>query len=215
MNNRFKPISDEHTNAIFTVDDDMRVPCTELSLGYEVWSANEDNLIGFMPRIHVMGTHGFQYRCWWSVWWRGAYSIILTKASFLHHKYFELYSIAMPSEIREYVDRHRNCEDLAMQFLITNATSLAPLYIKGHLSDLGALNGISTSQNLLRAGHMSQRSRCLDDLASFYGTMPLKLSHVILDSASNQWHNQPSMWWEYISSDLWKIYEDSSSRSRP
>ena len=39
----------------------------------------------------------------------------------------------MPAAIRELVDDERNCEDIAMQFLIANVTSLPPIYVKGHL----------------------------------------------------------------------------------
>ena len=135
----------------------------------------------------------------------GAYSIILTKAAFLHHDYFELYTHVMPAAVRAYVDTKKNCEDIAMKFLVANETSLAPLYIKGHLADYGVFGGISTSKNVLMAGHISSRSVCLDDLAALFGRMPLVKSHVIVDSAGNGWTNAPSTWWEYISSDLWKF----------
>ena len=94
----------------------------------------------------------------WRMWREGAYSIILTKAAFLHHKYFDMYTNIMPVSIREYVDENRNCEDIAMQYLISNHTGLPPLYVKGHLSDYGALGGISTSKNVLVAGHMTRYS---------------------------------------------------------
>ena len=67
-----------------------------------------------------------------------------------------MYTNIMPAKIREYVDEKRNCEDIAMQFLISNFTSLPPLYVKGHLSDYVALGGISTSKNVFVAGHMTR-----------------------------------------------------------
>jgi len=145
------------------------------------------------------------YRCWWKTWREGAYSIILTKAAFLHHDYFKQYTYSMPKEIKDYVDNIRNCEDLAMQFLISNSSSLPPLYVQGHLSDLGTLGGISTSKNVLLAGHMKSRSQCLNDLGNFYRGMPLIKSHVVVHSASNMWTYSPATWWEYFSSDLWKF----------
>ncbi len=37
LNNRFRPLDGlPHTDGIFAVDDDMRVSCDDLSLGYEV-----------------------------------------------------------------------------------------------------------------------------------------------------------------------------------
>ena len=71
--------------------------------------------------------------------------------------------------------------------------------------DLGALNGISTSQNAILSKHMNKRSECLNWLVSVYGMNPLIFSHTFVDSASNGWTNTPSTWWEYISSDLWKF----------
>lgn len=193
-----------HNNAIFSVDDDMRVPCSDLRSAYEVWQNSQRTLVGFMPRIHMRGKKGrLVYRCWWRVWWHGAYSIILTKAALLHHDYFNMYTNLMPQTIRDLVDKNRNCEDIAMQFLIANLTSLPPVYVKGHLEDMGPLNGISTSKNVISASHMDKRSECLNLLVGEYGYNPLVLSHIIVDSAANGWTNAPSTWWEFISSDLW------------
>lgn len=207
LNNRFKPLDSlPHQNAIFAVDDDIRVPCRELGLGFETWRSSSNNLVGYIPRIHVRGSSGaLDYRCWWNVWWHGAYSIVLTKAAFLHHRFLDMYTNEMPAVIREYVDKNRNCEDIAMQFLISNATNLPPVYIKGHLSDQGVFGGISTSQNFVKAQHMAARAECLNDLVKIYGRNPLVKSHTLVDAASNGWTNAPSTWFEYISSDLWKF----------
>lgn len=184
----------------------MRVPCDELDLAYEVWRGSSKSLIGFMPRIHLRNriTGLLEYRCWWKVWWEGAYSIILTKAALLHHDYFKAYFNLLPKTIFDLVDKKRNCEDIVMQFLIANMTNLPPIYVKGHLEDLGALNGISTSQNVVKAGHMKQRDACLNELVELFGHNPLVKSHLIIDSANNGWTNSPSTWFEYLSSDLWK-----------
>lgn len=135
LNSRFKPLTGPHTDAIFTVDDDMRVSCKDLGLGYEVWLNSQRTLVGYMPRLHLRQSDGksWRYRCWWRVWWHGTYSIMLTKAAFLHHDYFNLYTNVMPQSIRDLVDKGRNCEDIAMQFLIANTTSLPPIYVRGNL----------------------------------------------------------------------------------
>merc|ERR1712146_67350 len=101
------------------------------------------------------------------------------------------------------VDSERNCEDIAMQFMISNTTNQAPIYVKGHLRDLGVFSGISTSANVAKAKHMDSRSKCLNELADIYGGInPLITSHHIVDSASNGWTYSPSTIFEYISSDL-------------
>jgi len=206
LNNRFKPLEGPHTDAIFSVDDDIRVTCDDLTLAYEVWKGSDKSIVGFMPRLHLRGLNDqLVYRCWWRVWLHGAYSVILTKAAFLHHDYFKAYTTDMPAAIRDMVDRERNCEDIAMQFLISDRTQLPPVYVKGSLRDLGVLNGISTSKAIVSAGHMDRRSACLNDLVAMYQRNPLVRSHQIVYSASNGWANAPSTWAEYISSDLWKL----------
>lgn len=210
LNNRFKPLKNEHSDAIFNVDDDMLVPCDELTLGYNVWKGSQRSIVGFMPRVHMRGPDNrFVYRCWWRVWWHGHYSIILTKAAFLHHDYFEMYTRGPQSvAVHKLVDDERNCEDIAMQFLIANTTHLPPLYVKGHLKDSGVLGGISTSQNVVKASHMDHRSECVNKLIELYGgRSPLVHSNIIIDSAMHGWTtNEPSTWWELISSDLWNYY---------
>jgi hypothetical protein len=182
----------------------MRVPCHELAVAYDVWRGSSRSLIGFMPRVHIRRNGKLTYRCWWRVWWEGSYSIILTKAALLHHDYFKAYFQLLPSSIRDLVDKHRNCEDIAMQYLVANMTSLPPIYVKGHLEDKGALNGISTSQNVLKAGHMKERDWCLNTLEKMFGHNPLVKSHFFVDLADNRLTNSPSTWFEYLSSDLWK-----------
>lgn len=182
----------------------MRVPCEDLNLAYDVWRSSQYSIVGFMPRIHIVQNNKLVYRCWWRVWWHGTYSIILTKAAILHHDFFHSYSAPEHKEVRELVDKKWNCEDIAMQFLIANITSLPPIYVKGHLDDKGALGGISTSQNVVVAGHMADRSACLNDLAAIYKKVPLVASKMIVDSAGNGWTNAPSTMYEYLSSDLWK-----------
>ena len=207
LNNRFSPLTGPHSDAIFSVDDDMRVPCGELILAYQVWRASQRSMVGFMPRIHLRSNGKLVYRCWWRVWWSGTYSIILTKAAVLHHDFFHLYTNVMPQSIRELVDRSRNCEDLAMQFLLANSTGLPPIFVKGHLQDLGVVNGLSTNQNIVSAGHMDARSQCLNDLEVIYKRNPLVKSTIVVDSGlSGLWANEPSTWYEYLSSDLWNFF---------
>jgi hypothetical protein len=55
----------------------------------------------------------------------------------MHHDFFTLYTNEMPQAVRDLVDKRRNCEDIAMQFLIANVTQLPPIYVKGHLGDHG------------------------------------------------------------------------------
>lgn len=49
----------------------------------------------------------YTYGGWWSVWWMGSYSMVLSKAAFIHQKYLELYTHDMPASVRNYVTNKR------------------------------------------------------------------------------------------------------------
>lgn len=49
----------------------------------------------------------YKYGGWWTVWWSGTYSMVLTKAAFFHRKYLSLYTNHMPAAIRDYVTKNR------------------------------------------------------------------------------------------------------------
>ena len=54
----------------------------------------------------------YRYGDWWSVWWMGTYSMVVSKAACFHRKYLDLYTYQMPSSIHDYVTRERysqNC----------------------------------------------------------------------------------------------------------
>lgn len=52
LNNRFKPIEDLRTDAIFSIDDDVIVPCSELDFAFTVWQTAPSTMVGFVPRMH-------------------------------------------------------------------------------------------------------------------------------------------------------------------
>lgn len=52
LNNRFKPLADIRTEAVFSVDDDLLVPCQTLEFAFELWTSAPDQLVGFVPRMH-------------------------------------------------------------------------------------------------------------------------------------------------------------------
>lgn len=115
----------------------------------------------------------YVYGGWWSVWWTGTYSMVLSKAAFFHEKYLHMYTYEMPASIREYTTKNRfvcnllvcsflamwphpflavcdnskrllnpigmnrNCEDIAMSFLVAHATGAPPVWVQSmlYLSD--------------------------------------------------------------------------------
>ncbi|KAL2634217.1 hypothetical protein R1flu_005696 [Riccia fluitans] len=186
LNNRFKPIPSLETEAVFSVDDDLVIPCPAMDLAFSTWISAPRSMVGFVPRMHwpqktKHGREQYTYGGWWSVWWTGKYSMILTKASFLHKDYLELYTSRMPSSILTYVKQERNCEDIAMSFLSANYTNAPPIWVKGDVHEIGS-TGISSL-----AGHSKRRTACVNYFVDVFGRMPLVSSHVKVTDASQIW----------------------------
>ncbi|OMO76246.1 EXTL2, alpha-1,4-N-acetylhexosaminyltransferase [Corchorus olitorius] len=134
LNNRFKEIKNLRTDAVFSIDDDVIFPCSSVEFAFTVWQSAPDTMVGYVPRMHWVdekkGKDKYIYGGWWSVWWTGTYSMILSKASFFHKKYLKLYTERMPASLKDYITKNRNCEDIAMSFLVANATGAPPIWVK-------------------------------------------------------------------------------------
>jgi hypothetical protein len=52
LNNRFKPMEELRTDAVFSVDDDVIVPCPTLDFAFTVWQSAPFSMVGFVPRMH-------------------------------------------------------------------------------------------------------------------------------------------------------------------
>ncbi|XP_057862247.2 glycosylinositol phosphorylceramide mannosyl transferase 1 isoform X2 [Cryptomeria japonica] len=186
LNNRFKPIEGLRNDAIFSVDDDVLIPCRTLEFAFSVWQSAPESMVGFVPRMHWVdakksGAMHYNYGGWWSVWWMGTYSMVLSKAAFFHKKYLDMYTYQMPASVQEYVSRERNCEDIAMSFLVANATGAPPIWVKGKVFEIGS-SGISSLK-----GHSQRRNKCLNDFVTLYGYMPLVPSNVKAVNAQYEW----------------------------
>jgi hypothetical protein len=215
LNNRFVPLSGlQPSDAVFSVDDDVRVSCNSLELAMEAFNASPPGtLVGFNARLHVHSrqqispsaslsrSHSFLsrkspcpsskwlYRKWWSVTGKGWYSIVLTKSAILSNGMLQLYTHSTPKEALSIVDARRNCEDLLMQFVATNATGQPPLAVRGSYTDSGAIGGISTTSS----SHAASRGCCLDEFEEIFGHMVLKSSSRFVQPVSKAYFSAPTV----------------------
>lgn len=83
----------------------------------QVWRENQQRIVGFFPRTH---SYQLETRSWIYTKNQHKYSIMLTKIMILATDYLYRYSCEMPAGVREYVDKGMNCEDIAMNFLVSN-----------------------------------------------------------------------------------------------
>uniref|UniRef100_A0A182W3Y6 Exostosin-2 n=1 Tax=Anopheles minimus TaxID=112268 RepID=A0A182W3Y6_9DIPT len=172
LSNRFYPYEEIETEAILTIDDDIvMLTADELDFGYEVWREYPDRIVGFPSRTHVWDNATGRWR--YESEWTNQISMVLTGAAF-HHKYWSyLYTHAMPGNIKEWVDEHMNCEDIAMNFLVSNITNKPPIKVapRKKFKCPECTNNEMLSADL---NHMTERSACINRFAEIYGTMPLR-----------------------------------------
>ncbi|CAL1374686.1 unnamed protein product [Linum trigynum] len=186
LNNRFKEIKDLKTDAVFSIDDDVIFPCSSVEFAFRVWQSAPDNMVGFVPRAHWLeqshdNNKYYSYGGWWSVWWTGTYSMVLSKAAFFHKKYLRLYTNEMPASLKDYITKNRNCEDIAMSFLVANATDAPPVWVKGKIFEIGS-TGISSL-----GGHKDRRSQCINRFVAEFGRMPLVSTTVKAVDSRSSW----------------------------
>lgn len=172
LSNRFYPYDEIETEAVLSIDDDIIMLTTdEVEFAYEVWREFPDRIVGFPSRIHMWDN---TTNCWkYESEWTNSISMVLTGAAF-HHKYWNyMYTTAMPGDIKEWVDKHMNCEDIAMNFLVANITGKSPIKVtpKKKFRCPECTNTEMLSADLT---HMVERTQCINRFSSIYGTMPLK-----------------------------------------
>jgi len=224
LNTRFEPIHELEQHGLFLVDDDIQVACTSLQRGFEAWKTSPLSLVGFYPRlIERRGNGQYSYRTWPMVYLKNTFHFILpTKAAFLHSKYMAAYSSeSHPQEIKDMVDKYRNCEDIAMAFLISNSTKYLPeklsnpIFVEGKVWDAGVLSGISTNP---KSKHYSTRSFCVNELIRIYDVngwgfplSELKLSDRVWlrHFPGYWWQTRPSSTFEWFATDVFSAIYDS------
>ncbi|KAL3084846.1 hypothetical protein niasHT_031731 [Heterodera trifolii] len=175
LNNRFVPYKEIETEAILSMDDDMDIKQFEIVFAFRVWREHRDRIVGFPARFHArFGDDNFynsNHTC--------QYSMILTGAAFIHKFYLHAYTYHMPEIIRQKVDEWMNCEDLAMNFLVSHLTRKAPIKTtsKWTLRCPTCTEMLSKDQS-----HFVERHQCIRFFARVYGYNPLVFSQFRADS---------------------------------
>ncbi|KAL3993959.1 Glycosyl transferase 64 domain family protein [Acanthocheilonema viteae] len=174
LSNRFIMFSEITTDAVFTLDEDMiAVNVDEIEFGYQIWRENPDRLVGFLPRAAVFNesTKSYEYH----VERANSMNIILMGAAFYHKYYGMLYHELLPPEIINYVERNKNCEDIAMNFLISGVTGKSPLKVTLRKKFV-CPKCIDNDRSTWNAAHLLQRSTCINLFISYFGYNPLVTS---------------------------------------
>lgn len=178
LNNRFLPFDEIETEAVLSIDDDAHLRHDEILFGFRVWRENRDRIVGFPGRFHawdIENNSGFFYNANYSC----ELSMVLTGAAFLHKYYLYQYTYFMPQEIRDKVDEFMNCEDIAMNFLVSHITRKPPVKVTSRWTFRcpGCPQSLSMDDS-----HFRERHICIQYFAKVFGYTPLLYTQYRVDS---------------------------------
>ncbi|XP_013380983.1 exostosin-like 3 [Lingula anatina] len=177
LNNRFLPYDVIETEAVLSIDDDAHLRHDEIVFGFRVWREARERVVGFPGRFHAWDVEhtGWHYNSNYSC----ELSMVLTGAAFIHKYYLYLYSYVMPQAIRDKVDEYLNCEDIAMNFLVSHITRQPPIKVTSRWTFRcpGCPQALSVDDS-----HFQERHKCINFFAKVYGYMPLLYTQFRVDS---------------------------------
>ncbi|GMT30145.1 hypothetical protein PFISCL1PPCAC_21442, partial [Pristionchus fissidentatus] len=166
--NRFLPYDAIETEAIVSLDDDQNFSHSELVFAFRVWREHRDQLVGFPERYTYMksgiGKYGLGSVC--------EYSLILTGFAFMHKEFLYEFTHNQHPFILEHIEKNRNCEDIAMNFLVAHLSRKPPLRVIKKTATINR-QGMRTGGLSAKPSHYSARSNCVQIFSEIYGYNPL------------------------------------------
>ncbi|KAF8387372.1 hypothetical protein PRIPAC_76514 [Pristionchus pacificus] len=170
LNNRFLPWHKISTHCVLSIDDDIAVDSENLMLGFRTWQSERDRIVSFAPRRREVDERG---KPSYSIEKSERHEFGLTGYAFLHRNYLYEYFTSMPAAFRNYVDAHRNCEDIAMNYLVAHLSQRPIMTVAVGISlDLVKnLTGLSSRNN-----HQQVRTECVRFFEAAYGYNPMQSS---------------------------------------
>ncbi|XP_058801792.1 exostosin-3 isoform X2 [Phymastichus coffea] len=151
LNNRFMPFDVIETEAVLSVDDDAHLRHDEIMFGFRVWREHRDRVVGFPGRFHA-----------WDQNFHNAWN------------YNSNYS-----SIRDKVDEYMNCEDIAMNFLVSHITRKPPVKVTSRWTFRCPGCPVSLSED---DSHFQERHKCINFFLQVFGYMPLLNTQYRADS---------------------------------
>ncbi|XP_068605150.1 exostosin-like 2 [Brachionichthys hirsutus] len=196
MRNRLQPFPELETDALLMLDDDTMISGPDSSFAFSVWKQFPDQIVGFVPRKHVVASGGvYTYGSYElrdpETSGGDKYSMVLIGAAFFHRRYLEIFS-DQPPAVHELVDETQNCDDIATNFLVALYLRKQSKSTDGFNKPSGVFVKPTDLRNLENAGvsgfkgmwhrpeHFLQRSYCLNKLTEIYGFMPLSFSNLVI-----------------------------------
>ncbi|MFS7943801.1 putative glucuronosyl-galactosyl-proteoglycan 4-alpha-N-acetylglucosaminyltransferase [Helianthus anomalus] len=201
LNARFLPRAWISTRAVLICDDDIETDTKSIESVFNIWRNNPEQLVGLFARSHAFElTSG----AWIYTVHPDRYSIVLTKFMMMKTEYLYLYSCGggeLMTQARLIVDEMRNCEDILMNFVVANVTSVGPVLAGAkRVRDWGdarndgqrALTAAATQEVAVglssrKKEHRKRRGECITEFHRVLGKMGLRYSYgKVVNSVGEQ-----------------------------
>jgi len=176
-NSRFVPRTIIETNAILSLDEDIKLNSDEVDFAFAAWRMFPDRLVGFPARDHYWSDGKSQWM--FSSTWSNQFSMILTSGAFYHKYYNYMYTHSLPPRVHRMVEHHGACEDIAMNFLVADITKKPPIKMLPQKTFQELYSKNTKHSKLLQL--FERRQRCMETLVDIFGYMPLVKSQVRMD----------------------------------
>ncbi|XP_010263303.1 PREDICTED: glycosyltransferase family protein 64 C3 [Nelumbo nucifera] len=171
------------TRAVAICDDDVEIDSESVEFAFNVWRSHRNRLVGFFARSHDLDLVS---RTWIYTVHPDKYSILLTKFMMLNTDYLYRYSCgAHVKEMREVVDRMKNCEDILMNFVVADESGSGPVLVGARkVRDWGDARNDDEGRGVRDVGlssrrgeHRKRRGECIREFHRIMGRMPLRYSY--------------------------------------
>eukprot|EP00795_Rhopilema_esculentum_P008125 gene8125-14046_t len=174
------------TDAIFTFNDDVIIQTSAINFAFRQWRSFPDQIVGFTPRDHYWDpiSNSWMFTSKKS----NTYSMVLMNAAVYHRYYNHLYTNNLPKEAWEMMSLYGNCEDLVMNFLVSDVNKKPPIILSHpHHFDEGErekeiLDLKKTHDDAKRrAERFKTKQTCFRELVRIFGRVTLRKSSHKLD----------------------------------
>lgn len=175
LTNRFIPPNSLKTDAVLICDDDIFVAVEDIQFVFESFKENNDRIVGVFGRDFAeQKDESLVYAND-----QRSYSIMLTKFLFVHRKYLQVFPQVVPQKTMQYINEISNCEDIALNMVVSKLSGLSPVNVNVTAIDYGdsrayskndaKLEAVRVSALSIRSSHKGQRSECLSNFKADFG----------------------------------------------
>lgn len=187
VSNRLYPYDSILYDAVLSLDNDVSLHPEEIDFAFSTWLSFPERIVGFPSRRHYYRESSKTSPWRYTSQWGNEYSIVLTGAAVFHKYYMHLFQ-ALPSNMTSKVNSFSNCEDILMNFMVSDVSGSPPMKVTQKKQYMTKTDPAEPQPIVGRLAsrwennsHFAERQQCMNFFALEYGHVPLLFTEVRLD----------------------------------